>query len=210
MERAFLCPRIAKDIANLKRPTIVGINGAITSGKTMLSLKLNQYLQKQGTQTQLIHMDDFHTPRAIRFGDFSVNHYFEHAMDLNLFCELISEIKRHPVHKTMTLLDMNTDTYVNHQTYVTDKDTVVIVEGVLLYRPPMEDLFDYRVYLHVDEAEILRRGKARDVPLYGEGILAQYERYFIPIQKEYVRRYSPKSKSHLAINNNCVDNPVIL
>ncbi len=210
MDTRSLCEHIEKDISKLERPAIIGINGAITSGKTTLALALDRFLRERKVHTQLIHMDDFHHPRAIRFGDLTIENYFLNAMDLEKFSELILEIKRHPVNKTMTLLDMNTDTYVNQQVYTTGMNSVVIVEGVLLYRPPIEHLFDYRVFLDVEEEEIFRRGEERDVPLYGDGILEQYEHYFLPIQRAYFSRYSPKEKSHLVVDNNRFESPSIL
>ena len=165
---------IEKDISSLKKPLVIGINGAITSGKTMFSKGLEQYLQDKGYDTQIIHIDDFHNPRSIRMKDNSPQAYIDNAIDFRKFEELITEIKCKAVNKTMTLLDMGAESYVSNKTFITNMNTIVIVEGVLLYSQQIKHLFDYRIYLDIDYAEILRRGKERDVPQFGEQILQQY------------------------------------
>jgi phosphoglycolate phosphatase len=209
MDKPTLYSHIERKVANLKRPAIIGINGAITSGKTMMSHELDRHLKDRGYPTQLIHMDDFHNARSIRMGGNSPECYFENAIDTQRLGELITDIKRGPVNKTMTLLDMGTDTYTNSKSYITNIDTVVIVEGVLLYRQSIKRLFDFKIYLDVDYNEILRRGKERDVPLYGESIIQQYIDLYIPVQKIYASRCSPKEQSDLVVNNNNFCEPVI-
>lgn len=80
----------------------------------------------------------------------------------------------------------------------------------MLYRPPVNDLFDYKVYLEVDYDEVIRRGKERDVPLFGGDIIQRYIDFYIPLQQLYERQCSPKQQSHLVVNNNDVHRPVIL
>lgn len=198
----MLLSYIEERIARLQRPTIISINGAITSGKTTLSKELEQYLKGRGYATQLVCVDDFHTPRAVRMKDGSIFHYYEHAIDLQQLGDLLSDMKREPVNRTLTLLDMNTDTYVNSQTYRTDMNTIIIVEGVFLHRPPIAQLFDYRIYLDVSDEEIMRRGRERDVPKFGEQILAQYESFYIPLQRLYEELCAPKDQCDLVIDTN--------
>lgn len=205
-----LYSHIEKHISTLKRPAIVAINGAITSGKTTLARGLERYLRDRGYRTQLVCVDDFHRPREVRMRNGSIQNYYDNAIDLRQCADLLAEMKRGPVNRTLTLLDMNTDKYENLQTYTTDRDTVVIVEGVLLFRQPILPLFDYTVYLDVSGEEIMRRGAVRDAPLYGEQILRQYAEFYIPLQRLYEELCSPKEHSHLVVDNNDVQNPVIV
>lgn len=210
MDNFSLYSYIESNVAALKKPTIIGINGAVTSGKTMFSQMLEQYLKDIGYHTQIIQIDDFHNPRSIRMKDNSPECYFYNAIDTQKFGELITDIKHGPVDKTMTLLNMGTDTYSDSKVYTTTINTLVIVEGVLLYSPSISHLFDYKIFLDIDYDEILRRGKERDVPLYGEGILQQYIDLYIPVQKIYENQCSPKKQSDLVINNNNVHEPMII
>jgi uridine kinase len=210
MDKLILYSNIEKKISRLNTPSVIGINGAIASGKSMLSQELNQYLKDIGYQTQIIHIDDFHNPRSIRMKNNSPEWYLHNAIDTQRFGALITDIKHGHVNKVMTLLDMGTDGYTNSKVYTTGINTIVIVEGVLLYCPPISHFFDYKIFLDVDYNEILRRGKERDVPLYGETILQQYIELYIPVQEMYVSRYFPKEQSDLVINNNNFQAPFIV
>ena len=57
---------------------IIGINGLDTSGKTEFSQCLTQFLTARGVENQILHIDDFHNPRAVRRN----NDYYGYAYDL--------------------------------------------------------------------------------------------------------------------------------
>jgi uridine kinase len=82
------------------------------------------------------------------------------------------------------------------------------VEGVLLYRPPIDNLIDYKVFLDISFDEVFRRAVARDVPKYGEEFLQKYIKRYIPAQKIYLKQFSPKEKCHLIIDNNNFKRPL--
>jgi uridine kinase len=210
MNTHLLYTHIERCISAFKKPVIIGINGAITSGKTVFSQGLDQCFRDSGHHTQIIHIDDFHNPKSIRLRDRDPQCYFEHAIDSKKFGTLISEIKHGPINKTMAVIDLGTDMFTNEKTYATGFDTIVIVEGVLLYRPEMAHLFDYKIFLDIDYEEVLHRGKKRDVPLYGQAIIQQYLDIYIPVQKIYEARCTPRQQSHLVINNGNVRDPVIV
>jgi uridine kinase len=199
---------IEKHVSALRKPAIVGIDGAVTSGKTMFSQMLERYLNNMGYPTQSIHIDDFHKPRSVRMKGYSPEHYFDNAIDTQKFGELITAMKRGGS-KTISVLHLGTDTYAN-RVYTADANTLVIVEGVLLYTPAIRRFFDYKIFLDIDDDEILRRGKERDVPLYGEDILRQYIDLYIPVHKIYVGQCYPKKQSDLVIDNNNVREPMIV
>jgi uridine kinase len=46
-------------------------------------------------------------------------------------------------------LDLDADTYTNRVTFEIKDNTVFILEGVLLFRPPIDGLIDYRIFLDV-------------------------------------------------------------
>lgn len=75
------------------------------------------------------------------------------------------------------------------------------MEGVLLFRDPLNQYIDYRIYIHIDFDEVLRRAEIRDVPKYGVEFLQKYEDKYIPIQKMYLEKYDPLHKSDVVIDN---------
>ena len=117
-------------------------------------------------------------------------------------------MKSKPTDKHIELLDLETDTYTNKRHYRTGDETVVIIEGVLLYRPPIDDLIDYKVFLDISFDEVLRRASVRDVPKYGEEFLQKYIDRYIPAQKIYLKQFSPKENCHLLVDNNNFNKPM--
>lgn len=169
--KEWLYQKIAEAVQSLPRPTIIGINGAITSGKTTLARRLAEYLQKQNIPVTVVHIDDFHQPRSLRQKEASPAYYLAHALDLPRITDLVQKIKAGGFEETWQVLDMGTDEYSKSVEFAIAPDSIVIVEGGLLYQKGLVDLFDYKVYLDISPKEILERGKLRDVPLYGDGIL---------------------------------------
>lgn len=106
----------------------------------------------------------------------------------------------------LTLLDLDTDLYINRKEYTIESDSLVLFEGVLLYRPPLEEFIDYKIFLDIGFDEMLRRAEARDVPRFGAEILAKYREKYIPVQKKYLEMYKPREKSDLVIDNS---NPLL-
>lgn len=198
--KEWLYQKIAEAVQSLPRPTIIGINGAITSGKTTLARRLAEYLQKQNIPVTVVHIDDFHQPRSLRQKEESPAYYLAHALDLPRITDLVQKIKAGGFEETWQVLDMGTDEYSKSVEFAIAPDSIVIVEGVLLYQKGLVDLFDYKVYLDISPKEILERGKLRDVPLYGDGILEQYRQLFIPVQQLYEEIAQPKASSDLVVD----------
>ena len=80
----------------------------------------------------------------------------------------------------LTLLDLDTDLYMNGKEYAIDSDSLVLFEGVLLYRSPLEKFIAYKIFLDIGFGGMLRRAEARDVPRFGAEMLAKYrEKLFL-------------------------------
>ena len=215
--RSLLYLIIERDISLLQKqiqkpeqqPIVVGINGVDTSGKTVFALGLENYLRHRGIHTQIIHLDDFHNPRTIRYADISPEGYIKHAFDLPKLSNLLRQLRQCPSKITVDLLDLDADTYTNEKTFQANDNSVIIVEGVLLYREPIDMFFDYRIFLDITFDEVLHRAQARDVPKYGKAFLQRYIDRYIPAQKIYLNEYFPKEKCRLIIDNNDFTKPKI-
>ncbi|MBU8933285.1 MAG: HAD hydrolase-like protein [candidate division Zixibacteria bacterium] len=187
------------------RAFVVGINGIDTSGKTFFAKSLANYLRAKGYTTQLIHLDDFHNRREVRNrGTDEIEAYIRNAFDLNrLTDELLKPIVRgEAIEKELVLLDLDSDSFERREHFSCDQETIVIVEGVLLYREPLDVFFDYRIFLQIDFDELLRRAEIRDVPKYGQEFLRRYHEKYIPVQEWYINKCSPMERSDLIIDNN--------
>ncbi len=191
----------------------VGVNGVDTSGKSIFAQRFAAYLHGIGQNAEVVHLDDFHNPKALwAQGENEIDAYFSNAFDLQTLAEevLIPLHQQRELHKTLTLLDLDSDAYTRKRRYDFDADTLVLLEGVLLYREPLVNLIDYKVFLEIGFAEVLRRAEARDVPKFGEQILQKYKTKYIPVQRRYLRQYRPGKISDCVVENSDPAFPVIV
>lgn len=201
------------DTLLIQGPRIIGINGIDTSGKTIFALGLFDYLKRLGRKATIIHIDDFHNPGEIRsLGPNEVDAYLENAFNFKfLETEILQPIKQGlDIDKTLILLNLETDTYSLKRHFTIDSETIVIVEGVLLYRPPIDRYFDVRIFLDIPFDEVFYRASVRDVPVSGASILERYRTKYLPAQKRYLDDYHPKERCHFVIDNTDYASPKVV
>ena len=107
-------------------------------------------------------------------------------------------------------MDLNSDTFILKRKYDISEQTIVLLEGVLLYRQPLEDLIDFKIFLDIDFDEVLRRATVRDVPKYGSQFLEKYRKKYIPIQQWYLSSCDPKGKSDIVVDNSNPRCPLLI
>lgn len=207
--------KVSNTIMNSKKkdkPLIAGVNGLDTSGKTIFTKELANYLKKFGFHVQTIHLDDFHNPSEIRYKDSNpILSYIHNAFNLNCIeTELLKPvISDGMLEKELTLLELETNELNIIKKYEINTDTVVLVEGVLLYREPIDKYFDLRIYLDISFDEVLKRASIRDGYIMGETVIEKYHQKYIPIQKWYIEKYQPMKKSKIIIKNDNYEKPEI-
>ncbi len=198
--------------ARQKESRIIGINGVDTSGKTFFTNRFSAFLEGMNIRNQIIHIDDFHNPRRIRRkGRNEVDAYYQNAFDYRkLLDEVLLPAESGNLHKKIYCLDLNTDRYEKQVQYTVYPDTVILIEGVLLFRRPLIDHIDEKVFLDISFETMIQRAGQRDVPLSGKEILQKYNSKYIPVQKRYLEEEQPKLESDFVIDNNDYFNPVIV
>lgn len=202
-------------IKALRRPLVVGINGTYTSGKTIFTDSLAEYLCGQGVKTQVIHYDDFHRPfDTIAWMDAAdeVEVFYNRAFDPE---KLVMEVLRPlraagSIHEDVACVNLGTGQFDNIVRLDIGDDTVVLLEGVLLFRPPILPYLDYKVYLDISTDEVLRRAEMRDVPRFGAAILEKFPSRYMPVQARYIAECDPIGASDLVIDNNDCLSPKLL
>lgn len=206
MEQRILYARIYERTKNRKRPLIIGISGAYTSGKTVFAAGLARYLGEHGIKTQPIHYDDFHHPfsEITWTSDNEVDVFYNDAFDPEkLESEILRPLKVDGrVEKDVLCVDLGTDQFTNAIHFDIDASTIVLLEGALLFRPSLLQYLDYTVYLDISTDEMLRRARQRDVPRFGEEIMEKFAVRYIPVQERYLACCAPKSLCDMCIDNN--------
>lgn len=210
--KLFLFKQIEKNIKEQETAFVIGVNGVDTSGKSYFARDLAYYLETRGYKVQIIHMDDFHNPSHIRHqGSNPVDSYLDYAFNLTLLKEVLKDIfSKKEIVKTLHLLNLDTDKYTNEKHYDIDSNTIVIIEGVLLFREPIIKYIDLKIYLDITFEEVLKRAAIRDTPKFGSEFLKKYHQKYIPIQKKYLEINQPKIICDIVIDNMNYNRPKVI
>jgi phosphoglycolate phosphatase len=188
------------------RAFVLGINGIDCSGKTTFAKALGNYLKTNGYPTQIIAIDDFHNPKAVRYsGRDPADNYLNKSFNF----EKLTEKLLKPIQETgrvntrMNLLNLETDKYDTVKHYSIGPDTIVILEGVFLFRKEIAPYIDLKVYLDIGFEESMRRAPIRD----STSIVEKYKIKYLPAQDKYIKECTPLSQSDIVIDNTNLEYP---
>ncbi len=207
---------ILVEIKNRKQaetPFVVGISGIDSAGKTKFAESFQEFLNSKDYMTQLIKLDDFHNPRKIRYlGDDQADNYYNKSFDINTIVDkLLKPMRQASSYSTnLVLLDLLTNEYELEKKYAFDKDTIVIFEGVFLFREELSPYIDLKILLDLPFEESVNRARERDVPIYGEEVINRYQSKYLPAQRKYLREFPPERTADIIIDNLDWDNPSVV
>ncbi|WP_339133901.1 HAD-IA family hydrolase [Streptomyces sp. f51] len=207
-----LAALLAARRATVTRPFVVGVTGVDASGKSQLAERLRAVLHARGVPVSAVHVDDFHRPRAERY-DPSLSaprQYYERSIDFaRLAAEVLVPLRRDGgLHRSVAALDLPSDTWgtVRHDI---GPDSVVILEGVFLYRAETRPHVDFFVHLDVDEDTVLERARQRDLPTQGAEVMVKYADKYLPAQRAYLAQHPPRAIADVVIDNSRWEEPVV-
>ncbi|MFC2014481.1 hypothetical protein ACFLUP_00635 [Chloroflexota bacterium] len=209
--RVEIFQQILKEIETRKtkdRAFVAGVNGIDCSGKSMFAESFEKFLVSRGLETQLISIDEFHNPVAYRYsGNTQIENYYNNSFNINTIIEkLMSKIKRGANYSIkLPVLNWQTDEYDTEKEYTFNQNTIVIFEGVFLFRKELSTHIDYKVFLEITFQESKRRAKIRD----SEASLRKYEEKYLPAQKRYLDEFPPAETADLIIDNSNWEYPVV-
>lgn len=185
---------------SVKRPFVVGITGIDSSGKTMFTKALASFLVARNRKVQVINLDDFHNPVEIRYaGENQADSYYHRSFNIQTVIEnLLIPVHRKGEHSvTLELLDMHTDKFGINREYAFHPDTIVLFEGVFLFRKELAKYIDLKVYLEIPFSESKRRAGARD----SKEVFEKYDTKYLPAQARYLEEYPPGDVADIVIDN---------
>ncbi len=191
---------------------IVGITGIDASGKTKFAEELEEFLISKNYKTQLVSLDSFHNPQRIRYsGENQADNYYNRSFDIETIVEklLIPIHEKSSFSTKLTLLNLYTDEYEIEKEFFFVPDTIVLFEGVFLFRKELSPYIDYKVFIEVPFKESKNRATARDVPIYGNEVLRKYDEKYFPAQKKYLKEFPTSKTADLIIDNSNWEYPRI-
>ena len=201
-------------------PLLVGINGVDGSGKTHLARRLCAHFKAQNQDVLRISIDDFHNPKHVRYqkGETSPVGFYEDSINYSTFIngalKPIYNAKNFPATCQTKAFDLETDRPSIHTAQIT-QDTIIITEGIFLFRPEIAPYLACKIFVDVNESVTLKRMKIRDVcDQQNDDDLAAYEQRCLtkyrPGQKLYFDHVQPKYVSDIILDNNDYDSPKII
>ena len=207
--RAALLTRLADLVAARQQthPLRVAVDGVDAAGKTTLADELAARLAARDRPVIRAGIDVFGRPRADRYrrGDLSAEGYWLDAFDYpalraNLLDPLGPGGSRR--YRTATF-DVRTDQPRAAPFLLAPPDAVLVVDGVFLLRPELNDAWDLRIFLEVSFQETLRRAMTRDRALFGsaQATRERYQHRYIPGQRYYLATVQPQRIADVVIDN---------
>lgn len=180
--RADALAHLADALAALPDAARVAIDGVDAAGKTTIADELAVVLRDRGEQFERVCADDFLRPAAERHrrGRESAEGYYLDSFD-------------HDALRRSVLATRGR----------------VLVDGIFLMRPELNDLWDFRVFVDVSIEESIRRGAGRDAEHLGSAEAAErlYRRRYAPAQRRYLAELRPQRLADVVVDNSVPESP---
>ena len=197
-------------------PLLVAIDGVDASGKTTLAKELSSQLKKSGRLVIQTSIDGFHNPKSIRYaqGENSPSGYYFDSFNYQALKEsLLNPLVSTKLQYRTAVFDYRTDSKISSPIQTATKDSILVMEGIFLFRPQLIHYWDIKIFLDVDFKTTIKRVLKRTTEIEYIGnkqkILDKYQRRYIPGQQLYLKRVKPKEKADIVIDNNDFTNPTI-
>ncbi len=206
-----LASRVSNDVL------LVGVDGIDGAGKTTLADELVPFLKELGVDVKRASIDGFHNPREyrVRQGNLSPEGYYQDSFDYdfltnNFFGPIKSD--KLPLELPKAKFDWKSDSEVGEEFVHIEPGTVILFEGVFLFRPQLRDYWDFKIFVDIPFELSLERGLKRDSHLLGGGkqTREKYLKRYIPGQKLYFSDCDPISFADLVIDNSSPQSPELL
>lgn len=172
-----------------------------------------RFLADRGRSTQLVHADDFTSPRAVRYaGPDEALNFYERNIDFGRLLSSVIEPSRRGGRWEVELdvIDVASDRFVERRHYTADAATVVVVEGVLLFRRELRRYFDLRLYVAIDDETALRRAPARFGAWPPEEAIRRMREKYLPGHRLYVAGHEPEATADVVVANDEPDRPRVV
>jgi len=198
-------------------PILVGIDGVDASGKTALADNLADRLEESNRQIIRASIDGFHNPKATRYrkGRNSPNGYYQDSFNHHLIIDkLLKPLSSGDLKYKEVVFDYRIDDEVNVPSKKADKDAILIMDGIFLFRPELLHFWDIRVFLDVGfdvtVQRAIKRAKDQESLDSEQEIMDQYNCRYVPGQKLYFQEATPQEKADILIDNTNYENPIIV
>ena len=192
----------------LDHPARVGIDGHSAAGKTTLADELAAALRGPTARPVLrVSLDRFkrQVDRRTQYPPGSPESYYFEMFDIEAIRdELLVPLGPGGDRRYRTgIMDFSGRTPVDSGVQVAPEDAILVADGGFPQKPALAGHWDLRVYLHIEVADVLRRGTIRDQAWMdsAEAAAARYRTYYIPGEELYLAEVRPAERADIVIDN---------
>jgi uridine kinase len=189
-------------------PTRVGIDGLSAAGKTTLADELADTLRATcGRPVVRAGLDHFKRHVDLRTGypPGSPESYYHEMYDTDAIRSVLLEpLGPGGSRRYRTgVMDLRGRTPVGAPELVAPDDAILVADGAFLQKPALFGMWDLRVYVDVDLADVQRRGAARDQAWMDsyEQAAERYRTYYVPGERLYLAEVGPATRADIVIDN---------
>jgi uridine kinase len=186
------------------QPRIVAISGIDGSGKTHIAAHIREQLESQGIRTAVINLDPWHTSRAERLApQDSARVFYERAFRWSeFFTMLLDPLARlGSIDRTLEVRRLDDDSLFLKRYHFHDV-TMVLVEGIFLFRREYLDRYDLRIWIDCSFETALARAYARNQEqLSRPDLEREYAEVYFAAQRLHFERDCPRRAADLIVPN---------
>jgi len=213
--RSALLARVAEWVLSCGDGRVrVVIDGLTAAGKTSFGHELAQHISAAGRPVLRASLDDFKKPWRDRhlYDRESGEGYYRNAFDDDAAVRLLLRPASPTGSGDCVLCSIDPLTQIEHRDVVTfaPADAVLIVDGVFTLRPQLNDYWDFRIWLDIDEETSVRRGTRRDQNWAGAEAEAVHRDRYLVAARWYLSEVDPLRLVDVVVDNTAFDRVRIL
>ena len=186
------------------RSLLVGVSGIDGCGKGYLAAQLQAHLALHGVIPAILNVDGWLNLPQKRFDQSApaVN-FYQNAIRLDqFFSQLVLPLKdRRSIHLVADFVEETASDYRKH-TYDYDDVSVVLAEGIFLFKPQYRKYFDLAIWIDCSFPTALARAIDRaQEGLSAANTIAAYDSIYFPAQRIHLAQDKPRENADLILEN---------
>jgi len=189
------------------RSLLVGISGIDGCGKGYLAAQLQAHLALHGIIPAILNVDGWLDLPEKRFDrNAPAANFYENAIRFDqFFGQLVLPLRdQRSIHLVADVVEETASSYRRH-TYDYRDVSVVLVEGIFLFKPQYRKYFDLTIWIDCSFATALARAIARaQEGLSPANTIAAYETIYFPAQRIHLAHDKPRENADLIFENDCL------
>ena len=187
-----------------ERSLLVGISGIDGSGKGFVAAQIEARLAQHTVGAARINVDGWLNLPNKRFNTIdSGKHFYENAIRLDeFFAQLVLPLRDHRSLNLVANFAEETARDYRKHTYSFRNVSVILVEGIFLFKREHRKLFDLAIWTDCSFPTALARAlKRRQQGLPPAATIRAYETIYFPAQRIHQDRDNPRGSADLILDN---------